>query len=368
MTTKAAPIIIDLSDDFEDSEDLELGTHIHSIDTKTERDDAYYLELVENDNYSTMYKDEKEFLAEFVKCFENRIHNCCLETKDQHKYELIPKFTISKLNSFFEKPCTLTFDFSKDSQGLLSLKMVAMRSGYEIHRMENKYLTKNTINDLLDYLEHDFVSAYFLPIGHGCFTLGLARNLFGYAFSFLNPSMYEIKKTELGFDLIPYGKFKYLSRTIHFSFWTRTEEEKSRYVLVDSDESIRTQMGLPSDLNLELYIHRFNVEIKDAIRDKTIVDVATLFDLWSLEHYLDFLGTILPKYSPKLTIDQKNFLNALCKLYGEVRDIDTELRKKLELLIDKAFNQRDYTNEEKQMASQIYKQYRDWGYVWKSAE
>jgi len=368
MSTKGTPVVIELPEDFDDSDDLD-GFEL-KVPYSAIKSDSYYRSLVESvmpiEKADLIYATPEKFMEQFLKGFETRIKSCTIEKKDQRKYSLVPMFTIPKLNAFFEKPCELIFDFVHDThqKNLLKLTMQVLRSGQVVARFESKVGNQATVDELLDYLEHDFTTSYFLSKGHNYFPLGLARNLFGYVFGFLDPSFYEIKKTELGFDLIPYGKFKYLARTIRFSFWKRTELDKKHYVLRDSEDVLKTQMGVSLDFDLDLYLHRFKVEMTDPIRDRIFTDIAMVFDPWSVEHYLDYFGVIIPRHTPKLSLDQKNFLNALCKLYGEIKDTDKELRKKLELLIDKAFSQKSYTPEEQEMAVQIYKQYKDWGYTW----
>ena len=364
MTTKDKSIVIELHGDFDDSEDFEQDTAYNNQN----KDDDYYENLIEqvlnHDDSKTSY-NQQQFMYHFIQGFETRIQSCVIEAKDQKRYILIPKFTIHKLNSFFEKPCELVFDFFVDTKGALTLTMQSFRSQQEIRKFENQPANQVTLDTLLDYLEHDFTPSYFLPAEYPYFPLGLTRNLFGYAFSFLDPTRYEIKKTEQGFDLIPYGQFKYLDRTIHFSFWRQTAIDKLRHVYRDSEESLKKQMNVDSSFDLDSYFHRFKVVITDSIIDKKITDVLSIFDLATLEHYLEYLGKLLPKYTPKLSTDQKTFLNVLCKLYGEIKDEDLEMKHKLGILIEKAFWQKEYTIEEKQMAVQFYKQYKEWGYVWK---
>ena len=369
MSTKNTPIVIELPEDFDNSEDLD-GFEVKSP-YQAIKSDSYYqslIDIVQATEEDVFFATPDKFMEHFTKAFDTRIKNCTIAKIDQKKYALVPKFTIPKLNAFFEKPCELVFDFLHDTfqNNRLKLAMQALRSGQAVFRFENKPANQTTIDELLDYLEHDFTTSYFLSVGHNYFPLGLARNLFGYVFSLLDPSFYEIKKTELGFDLIPYGKFKYLARTIRFSFWKRTEEDKAHYILRDGEDVMKSQMGVAADFNLDLYLHRFKVEMTDPIRDRIFTDIAMVFDPWSIEHYLNYFGVIIPRHTPKLTLDQRNFLNVLCKLYGEIRDVDKEMRKKLELLIEKAFTQRAYTPEEKEMAVQIHRQYKDWGYTWKN--
>jgi hypothetical protein len=365
MTTKDSPIVIELHEDFDDSEDCELD-NAHKYPNRDE--DDYYESLIQQvlnqDDPKTFY-NRQEFMDHFINDFDSRIQSCVIRIKDQNKYSIIPKFTIPTLNSFFEKPCELIFDFFIDTKGVLTLTMQAFRSQQEIRKFENQPVNRVTMDTLLDYLEHEFIPSYFLPAEYPYFPLGLTRNLFGYAFSFLDPTRYEIKKTDQGFDLIPYGQFKYLDHTIHFSFWRQTATDKLRHVYRDSEESLKEQMNVDSSFDLDSYFHRFKVVITGPIRDKKITDVLSIFDLSALEHYLEYLGKFLPKHIPKLSTDQKTFLNVLCKLYGEIKDVDLEMKNNLETLIEKAFGQKEYTIEEKQMAVQFYKQYKDWGYIWK---